>query len=83
MFFPAPATSSFINGENWVVGNGYLEAITAFGSALLAGHTVTHGLDEFHLSAVIHSRKHNVAYDQTGQTVRSKIHWLRSRSTAP
>lgn len=83
MFIPGPERSAYVTQNVWNPALGYLDAIGALGGRILAGHDLTVGLNQWHISARVWSRVLGESHDVTGYVVRNRIHWLRSRTTAP
>jgi hypothetical protein len=87
MFIPSPLASSYLDSpDHWDASSEYWSAINVFMNDLQDGHDFDYGdLDAFsaHLSLVVWSRHLDEAFDSTSFTVRSRPHWLRSRSTSP
>lgn len=84
VFIPGPAYSSELVGrDTWKTSTGFLTAMQAFANKVMAGANFTHSAEVWHISGRVHSRTDSVSRDITSAVVRSRPHWLRSRSTAP
>lgn len=84
LFLPSPIYDGYMaSSVGWLTSGTYWTNVTAFKTALLDGHDVTHGGLDSHLSLRIHSRKRNEDYDATSITLREPYHYLRSRTTSP